>query len=303
MTPMPLPDLGPLLMLCTQDPRCRGLIAFGPAMRDYAPPEAPLDLLLIADDLELALALDPTTDHFDPEHGRPAITVHACTFAQFADACEDPASTRWFLALGEGVILFDADDSLATLMKQALDWTPVRRTRAQLTRTAELIRHLDTVERALEDADGPLALQALHEALSAQRRLELLAAERHPGSSFWGAEIGHGIAAAHYFTLIRPEGAGQDALAGIAEELALALDTALAACFPVFARALTDYPEGLPLEDLGHDPALTGIPGWDLLVWRQHQRGLLRVAAEQRELPGLPGHFSTGLRVQLVEEE
>lgn len=298
---MALPDLTSLLMLCAEEERCRGLIAFGPALRDHAPPAAELGLLLIADDAELNASELPLQDQIaSPDPDQPPIRLISCGLAQFASAAHDPAETAWFLHLSEGVVLFDADSSITPLWEAARAWTPARLARARLLRTGELTRFLDAADRAMEEQDWETALRALADGLITQRRLEFLRAQAHPGSSFWGMELPEGIAAGHFHAL-GTDVTTPEALEGLAEVLALALDVALEESFPTFARLLAPHPMGVAVDTLHFDPLLEDLPHWDLVLWRHHRRGAVEIRAERRELPDLPGHWTTSLMVQLAD--
>lgn len=298
---MPLPDLTALLQLCATQERCRGLIAFGPALRDFAPPQAELGILLLANDPELEVAALPLQDRIEsPDGSHPVISLLSQSQAQFAIAAADPVEIAWFLYLSEGVVLYDADRTVMPLWDLAREWTPARLARARLMRTGELVQHLDAADRALEESDVAASLRAIIDALVTQRRLELLRAQQHPGSNFWSLELPDSMASAHYFALAGDRSITVESLHGLAEELAVALEVALEESFPTIERVLEAHPEGLPLEALHYEPLLEGVPHWDLVLWRHHRRGAVHIKADRKELPELPGHWTTELQVQLV---
>jgi len=297
---MPLPDLTWLLDLCETEARCRGLIAFGPAVRDYAPPGSELSLLLLGADAELQGAVGPLQDLLvPPVAGELPIRLLSWGVQPFGLSAKDPWETAWFLQLSESVVLYAADADILALWEDARAWTPARVARARLLRTGELIRMIDAADRAMEAGEWEAAAQSLVAGLVAHRWLDFLRAGLHPGSSFWGIELGADDIGA-VFRSLEGEPLTPAVLEGLAETLVIGLEVALGESFGSFEQLLAGYPAGVAVETLHREPLLEDLPHWDLVLWRHHRRGAVEIRAERRELPDLPGHWTTSLIVQLA---
>ncbi|MEO7994932.1 MAG: hypothetical protein ABI743_11090 [bacterium] len=296
---MALPDLSELIQICAQDVRCHGLIAFGSAVRDYPPPQAELGLLLLADHGEAPERDGAIHDDLDIRPGEVPIHLRTLTPEVFAEQARNPGDATWFLLLSEAVLLLDADGTLGPLVAEARAWSPFRGQRAALVWTVEFTRFLDLTERALDDDDLPAAIKAIQSALVALRRLNLLHAKVHPGSSFWGADLADAMARDRFFAFMADRNITTETVAGLAEELALVLEDALEELMPLFATLLDEQPEGLTFQDFAYLAEFEGLANYDLVIWRQHQRGVLKVSVDPPSFDDSPEQLARRIRVRL----
>ncbi|HYE76586.1 MAG TPA: hypothetical protein VEI97_01240 [bacterium] len=297
---MPLPDLSDVVTLCTQDPRCHGLIALGPAVHDIAAPQAGLVLLLVADHGEEEGINGAATEVLPPvTPSGPPVELRLVSPARFAERCADPCDPELFLDLAESAVLYDPAGAISALREEARAWTPLRMARATLRRTGELAHALDRAEHALAESHLPEATGALYAALIALRRLEYLEGQAFPGEGFWTEGPPSPLAGAAFQALLTPSADDPSALRAIAADLADALDAALDRTLPYFAEALAAAPEGIWIEEFRYLPEFEGIENTDLLLWRHRGRGELVVTGEQSPLPEEPGVLVTRIRVKL----